>query len=475
MLTLRPFQRRFLSSAFRPEIDTAVLSMPRGNGKSTLAAEVLRRAMTPGDKLHAEGDEVALVAASLEQARMVYRPLRQWLEPAGHYRFIDSITRVGIFCKRTQTRLRVLSSNPKTAMGLVRTRLLVADEPGAWNVVGGQALWDAIDTAQGKPDSPLHVLLIGTLAPSTSGWWHDMVKRGSHGSTHVTLLQGDPDKWDQWPTIQRANPLATHFAPFRRRLLHERDEARRDPRLKARFLSYRLNVPSADESKVLLAVADWKRVCGREVPARQGRPVCGVDLGGGRSWSAAVAIFPNGRMEALAVAPGIPDLSRQEKRDRVPRGTYQQLAAAGQLQVAEGLRVQPPGLLIEAVLRRWGRPRLIVCDRFRLAELQDVAGGVPVQPRRQRWSEAAEDVRALRKLALDGPLSCAQSSRALVGTSLSLAQVKSDDQGSTRLAKEGERRQLARDDVAAAAVLAAGAFVRMGTSPRRSWRFVGVA
>lgn len=65
------------------------------------------------------------------------------------------------------------------------------------------------------------------------------------------------------------------------------------------------------------------------VAERFGRPVVGLDLGGGRAWSAAVAVWPSGRVEAAALAPGTPDLADQERRDRVPSGTYQRLAAAG--------------------------------------------------------------------------------------------------------------------------------------------------
>ena len=68
-----------------------------------------------------------------------------------------------------------------------------------------------------------------------------------------------------------------------------------DSRLKARFLSYRLNRPSGDESEVLLTVGDWEKVTAREVPERQGRPIVGVDLGGGRAWSAAVALVESQR------------------------------------------------------------------------------------------------------------------------------------------------------------------------------------
>ena len=35
---------------------------------------------------------------------------------------------------------------------------------------------------------------------------------------------------------------------------------------------------------MLLTVEDWQRVEGREVPPRKGKPLVGVDLGGGRAW-----------------------------------------------------------------------------------------------------------------------------------------------------------------------------------------------
>ena len=35
-------------------------------------------------------------------------------------------------------------------------------------------MWDALTTARGKPGSPLKILLIGTLAPALTGWWHDL-------------------------------------------------------------------------------------------------------------------------------------------------------------------------------------------------------------------------------------------------------------------------------------------------------------
>lgn len=459
MLDLRPFQRRFLSGALAPDIDTAVLSLPRGNGKSRLAGHILTRVMDPDDSLFRPGTESVLCAASIEQARIVYRFARGDLEGRGAYRFLDSHTRIGITHTPTNTRLRVIGSNGRTAMGLVGCPWAICDEPGAWEVNGGQLLHDAIETAKGKPGSPLRALYIGTLAPATAGWWHGLVEGGSRGSAYVQALRGDPERWDRWPEIRRCNPLTAVSASFRKKLLEERDEARADTRLKARFMSYRLNVPSADEATVLLTVDDWKRMAARPVPAREGRPMVCYDLGASRAWSAAVAIWPNGRVECLAVAPGIPDLAAQERRDRVAAGTYRTLAETGALRVAAGLRVPPPSELHSASLAAWGRPEGILCDRFELNRLKDTVNGTPITPRVWRWSEGTEDILALRRLAADGPLAVEEGSRALLAASLSVALVKADETGSLRMLK-GSTNNTARDDVAAALVLGSGWLAR---------------
>ena len=122
----------------------------------------------------------------------------------------------------------------------------------------------------------------------------------------------------------------------------------------------------------------------------------------------------------------------------------------------------------------WGKPQLLVCDRFRLAEFEDaVKRGARIEPRISRWSEAASDIRALRQMALDGPLSVDEDSRALLATSLSRATIKADESGSFRLVKRGTNNT-ARDDCAAALLLAAGALARKPkTATVRSLGLIG--
>ena len=422
------------------------------------------------------GGESILCAASIEQARIVYRFVLAELEPKGGFKFQDSANKIGIRHVPTNTRLRVISSSGKRAMGLgVGNPWIVADEPGAWDVNNGAVMFDAIMTSLGKPGQSTRAIFIGTLAPAMNGWWHGLVKSGSRGSTYVQALQGDPDKWDRWPEVRRVNPLTAVDPKFRRKLLEERDAALGDSRLKARFLSYRMNVPTVDEAEVLLTADDWSRVRARPVPPREHAPIVGIDLGAGRSWSSACAIFPNGRTEAIAVAPGVPSLDMQEKRDIVPAGTYKRLADRGVLRCAEGLRVPPASMLVDWIRELWGIPYAVICDRFRLDDLRDCSLPCPLESRVSRWSESGHDIRALRKSARDGPLSCEKASDPLILWSLTAAMVKNDDAGGTRLVKRDPSNNSARDDTAAAMVLAAGAAVRRPAPQpgRQRFRIVG--
>ena len=93
------------------------------------------------------------------------------------------------------------------------------------------------------------------------------------------------------------------------------------------------------------------------------------------------------------------------------------------------------------------------------------AEGRPGYARVARWSEAASDIRDIRKMSADGPLACEDKSRDLLTASLGAATVKSDDQGNVRLIKN-DTNNTARDDVAAALVLACGEFARGSDSHR---------
>ena len=420
----------------------------------------------PGGRRYLAGGESILLAGSMNQARAVFRFLRERYPCPNHkdlkcaaceLRWTDSYQRIGVTHWPTDTRISVRGKSGKLALGLVSCPIIVGDEPASWDVIGGQEMIDALITAAGKTKQLL--CLIGTLAPGVEGgWWRELIAAGSQPGIYVQSLQANPEKLDQWREVLRVNPVAKVNPILRDALRREFDEAKRDDRAKARFHCFRMNVPSADSSTVLLTVPEWKRVLARPIPARVGRPVVGVDLGAGRAWSAATALWSNGRCEAVAIAPGVPSLKDQERRDRVPRHAYARLAASGVLTTDGDRRVPRVSALVDQVLT-W-RPSSITCDRFRLAELQDaVRGRCPVYPRVARWSDASADIRAARRIALDGPLSIAPEARDLMAASLAASKVESDTSGNQRLVKRSTNN-CGRDDVAAAFALAAGALMR---------------
>ena len=163
-LRLLPFQRAFQRAAIDPAFDVAAMSGPRSLGKTYLAGRLLARCLTPGDPIHVPGADYILIAASLEQARLTLGFVRPALEPLGGFSFLDSAQRIAYRHRPTGTRLRVLSSSDgKTAMGIVNTRLVVLDEPGAFDVRKGELMADALFGALGKVGSPLKLIMVGTL------------------------------------------------------------------------------------------------------------------------------------------------------------------------------------------------------------------------------------------------------------------------------------------------------------------------
>ena len=169
---LKPFQRRFVARVLSPGIKRAALSLPRGNGKSWLAGYLASEALRPGGALFRAGDENVLLSGSFDQARYVYR-FAKGLLGEGAYVYADNKQRMEIRHKASGTRLTVKSSRARGAFGIVGARIAIADEPGAWDTLGGELMADALDTALGKPGSDLVVVYIGTLAPAMGGWWRD--------------------------------------------------------------------------------------------------------------------------------------------------------------------------------------------------------------------------------------------------------------------------------------------------------------
>ena len=98
-----------------------------------------------------QGVECLSVSASLEQSRIMLGFVREALgDREDDYRWLDSSQRLTVTHKETRTRLRILSSSGKRAMGLAQFSTIFADEPGSWETRGGRSMWDALRQSLGE-------------------------------------------------------------------------------------------------------------------------------------------------------------------------------------------------------------------------------------------------------------------------------------------------------------------------------------
>ena len=399
-VTVLPFHENWIKNTFADDIQISALSCTRGSAKSWIVGQLAALGLRPGSPLFQPGIETLVVSASLEQSRIILGFVREALDDVlDDYRFLDSGQRLAVTHKMTMTKLRVLSSSGKRAMGLSQFHTIYADEPGSYEIRGGALMFDALRQSLGKLPGQ-RLCMIGTRSPAEeASWWPSLLDGGSGPGTHVTVLTAaDGEPWDHWNTIRKVNPLVMHNVSLRKTILRERDDARRDEGQRPAFEAYRLNRQIEVYKDMLVPADAWRRVEARPVPRREGRPLVGLDLGAERSWSAAWCTWSNGRSECYAVCPGIPDLVERERQDAMPRGLYRKLQNDGVLLVDEDLRVSRPATLIDHLQDLGIHPEIIYCDRFAIGTLKDaVAGRWQIVDRVARWSDATEDISGFRR------------------------------------------------------------------------------
>ena len=370
--------------------------------------------------------------------------------------------------------LRCIASDPRRAHGLAPV-LVLADEPAQWPDTTGEKMVAALRTAAGKQPHSRFVAL-GTRPADDAHWFSKALTGGADYAQCHAAKPGDP-KFNR-RTWTKANPSLGQMPDLEAAIRTESAQARRDPSLLASFDALRLNLGTADtEVALLLDASLWADIEGE---AERTRPVVwGIDLGTSAAQSAIAAYWPEtGRLECIAAFPSEPSLAERGLRDGVS-GLYSECARRGEL-LTLGQRSADVPMLLQAALERFGRPSRIVADRWREAELRDALDGASVPPaalelRGQGYRDGAEDVRSFRRSCADGRVVPVPS--LLLRSAMAEARTVSDPAGNAKLCKgsQGGRRLRARDDAAAAAILAVAAGARQPAKPKPRWRYRGAA
>ena len=470
-LRVQPWQHRFVRSAFAPGVQSAALSVARGNGKTALLSGIA--AATLDGPLAVPRGETVIVASSFEQARIAFEHVVKFmgdkLADKRRWKVWDTAQQARIEDRKTGARVRCIGSDPRRAHGLAPV-LVLADEPAQWPETTGERMVAALRTAAGKQPHSRFVAL-GTRPADETHWFAKMLAGGADYAQSHAARPGDPPF--QRRTWAKANPSLAAMPDLLDAIRNEAKQARLDPPLLASFAALRLNLGTADtEVSVLLDAGLWTSIEGEST--RAGPCVWGVDLGTSAAQSAVAGFWPEtGRLECLAAFPNEPSLAERGLRDGVG-GLYAECARRVEL-LTLGQRSVDVTALLGAALERLGRPARVVADRWRESELRDAleATGVPpaaFEARGMGFKDGAEDVRAFRKACANGRVVPAPS--LLLRSAMAEARTTSDPAGNAKLSKgsQGGRRLRAHDDAAAAAILAVAAGVRRRVAPRRSMR-----
>ena len=463
------WQSRFLRGALADGVSESALSLARGGGKSTFTAAIACAALD--GPLAEPAAEVLVVASSHEQGQIVFRHVQRFLADkieAGEFRMQDTVNTSRLTSRRTGTMLTVKGSDPRRLHGAAPA-LTIADELAQWPTPRVDAMLAALRTAAGKiPGSRL--FLIGTRPADEAHPFATALREADYSQVHAARPDDSPFARSTW---RRANPSLGHMPDLLEAIAREAKAARRDSSLLPSFKALRLNMGVADtEQAMLLEAGSWAAIEGGA--ERAVRCVWGLDLGTSAAQSAVAAYWPEtGRLEALAAFPWEPSLSERGLRDGVGN-LYLLCFDRGEL-IRAGRRAVELESLFRQALARFGAPAAIGGDRWRDAEAFDAlnAAGVPLcefMPRGQGYKDGAEDVRAFRRACLEGRVRPVES--LLLRHAMSEARVVMDPAGNSKLAKqsEGGRRLRARDDAAAAAIVAVALGARQDVVARRPMR-----
>jgi phage terminase large subunit-like protein len=158
-MVLREWQRELIRDAFaEPRPRLALWSLPRGQGKTTLAAALGLWALFSGE----EGARVYVVAVDERQARLTFDAAVRMVELSEPLAKRVQMFQSRIVVPRTGSQFVVLSATPANLEGLDPS-LMIIDEIG----VVDRRTYEVAALASGKRDSSL-TLCIGTPSPDAA-------------------------------------------------------------------------------------------------------------------------------------------------------------------------------------------------------------------------------------------------------------------------------------------------------------------
>jgi phage terminase large subunit-like protein len=311
----------------RRQVRTAFIMVPRGSGKSSLAAAIgLLHTFGPEKEA---GGQVIAAAADREQASIVFGAASRMIQQDG---VLSRITNITPSLKKIEhpasgSTFRAVSHEAYSKHGLSITCLL-ADEVHAWPT---RELWDVLTTSMGKREQPL-VIAITTAGVGRNGiaWeLYAYAKRVAAGEvddpTFLPVLLEPPEGFD-WrdPAVWAyVNPALGVFRSLEE-MTTSAKRAEHVPAQQAAFRQLYLNEWREGAAEPWLDLAIWDEA-ETEVDLEELEPGIrawvGVDLSSTTDLTAVVAVLEQDDGGYLCLPRfWVPEesLRRRSERDGVP-------------------------------------------------------------------------------------------------------------------------------------------------------------
>ena len=207
-MDLRPFQREIVRGAFGKGVRTALVSLPRANGKTSLAAALAVAELFAGP----ESAEVLVVASDERQARITMNLARRMIELNPVLAERARVYQHKIVVPENDSSLNPLPADPSALHGWDPS-LLIVDELHTVT----PAVWEAVTSVSGKRPESL-TLAISTPASTQESIMWSLVEHGREGSDPAFYLREfaapagcATDDREAW---KKANPAMSCRRPF---------------------------------------------------------------------------------------------------------------------------------------------------------------------------------------------------------------------------------------------------------------------
>ncbi len=448
---LRDWQKEILIRIYgtkgRRKVRQAVVSTPRKNGKTQLAA-ALALAHLCGPMAEARG-QVYSAASDRDQAALIFNEMVAIIQAVPELDDRVIIRNYNRHLEDTETGsiFRAISADVGTKHGF-NASFVVFDELAQ---SPNRKLYDVLLTSMGGRKEPLFVT-ISTQSPDPHSIMSELVDYGLqvrdgviHDPTfHATIYTApdDSDPWDE-ATWFACNPALDDF----RSLEEMRTAGLQAQRIPARESVFRLLYLNqrVEADARFIALADWQ-ACGADIDPEslRGRPCwAGLDLSSTQDLTALVLYFPE---DGGAVLPffWVPKdrMKEREDTDRVPYRTW----------FNEGLIEAPGGRAIDkvSVIRRLAELAStydiqgIAYDRWRLEDLKklltDEGIDVPLTGWGQGFKDMGPAVDLLETAILNRQLT--HGNHPVLTWNLSNAVIEMDAAGARKISKSRSREKV---------------------------------